>query len=309
MSEYQYVVENSGVIKNTPESETGPQKAQVDPSAILNAPQGPGQSTVRAQAITQLQKSHGNQHVQRVVSGINNEQHMEELAREVDNRRGYGQPITEKTRGKMETALSQDFSNVKVHTDNKADQLSREFGARAFTTGQDIFFRSGAYDPGSNSGDKLLAHELTHVVQQGNSPAHLSGNKMNVSKPGDSGEQEANQISESLNSGSNVGREEENIQNTLQLQEEDETTSLYSEEEEESPVQAQPEDEMPVQKQNEALEEEPPVQAQPEDEIQEEESNAPPEEEEVNPVPEEDKIPEQEEEMVNPQPEEDETQR
>ena len=66
----------------------------------------------------------------------------------------------------MEQAFGADFSGVKVHTDGQSDQLNQSIQARAFTTGQDIFFRQGQYDPGSKGGQELLAHELTHVVQQ-----------------------------------------------------------------------------------------------------------------------------------------------
>jgi hypothetical protein len=66
----------------------------------------------------------------------------------------------------MERALGADFRTVRLHTDDKADWLNRALGARAFTTGEDIFFRRGEYRPGSYSTRRLLAHELTHVVQQ-----------------------------------------------------------------------------------------------------------------------------------------------
>jgi hypothetical protein len=66
----------------------------------------------------------------------------------------------------MERAFEADFSGVKVHTDTEADIMNRQLNARAFTTGQDIFFREGEYSPSSGSGQKLIAHELTHVVQQ-----------------------------------------------------------------------------------------------------------------------------------------------
>src|SRR5690606_29884735 len=58
------------------------------------------------------------------------------------------------------------FANVRIHTNQRADQLNRALDARAFTKGNDIFFRKGEYKPGSAGGDHLLAHELTHVVQQ-----------------------------------------------------------------------------------------------------------------------------------------------
>jgi len=66
----------------------------------------------------------------------------------------------------MEGAFGADFSGVRVHTDRTSDQLNQSIQAKAFTTGQDVFFRQGAYEPGSRGGQELLAHELTHVEQQ-----------------------------------------------------------------------------------------------------------------------------------------------
>ena len=66
----------------------------------------------------------------------------------------------------MEQVFGADFSGVKVHTDATSDELNQAIQAKAFTTGEDIFFRSGAYEPSSWGGQELLAHELTHVVQQ-----------------------------------------------------------------------------------------------------------------------------------------------
>ncbi|WP_392533987.1 DUF4157 domain-containing protein [Nostoc sp. C117] len=80
--------------------------------------------------------------------------------------RGGGQLIADNIRESMEQAFGVDFSGVSVHTDSQSDQLNRSIQARAFTTGQDVFFRRGQYNPGSRAGQELLAHELTHVVQQ-----------------------------------------------------------------------------------------------------------------------------------------------
>ncbi len=80
--------------------------------------------------------------------------------------RGGGQGLDESVREPMERAFGADFSGVKVHADGDADMLNRSIAARAFTTGQDIFFKQGEYDPRSRGGQELLAHELTHVVQQ-----------------------------------------------------------------------------------------------------------------------------------------------
>ena len=80
--------------------------------------------------------------------------------------RGGGQPLPETDRDFMETRLGVDFSNVRVHTNSDAIQMSRELNAHAFTHGRDIYFGSGRYSPGTSSGKRLLAHELTHVLQQ-----------------------------------------------------------------------------------------------------------------------------------------------
>ncbi len=211
MSDLQYVVEDGSMLKPSQEGETTPEAAPgIDPSTVLSAPPGPGQANVRAQAITQLQRTHGNQRVQRLVArSAEEEGDADGLAQAVDDRRGYGQPLPDRTRSQMESGLQQDLSGVRVHSDSAADQLSRQFNAKAFTTGQDIFFRQGTYDPGSSSGDKLLAHEMTHVVQQGNAPAKLAGKKMNVSEPGDAGEREADRVADTITSPAAVSRQDE----------------------------------------------------------------------------------------------------
>jgi hypothetical protein len=214
MSDFQYVVEDSSLLKSSQEQESTAEAApRTDPHTVLSAPEGPGQSNVRAQAITQLQRTHGNQRVQRLVARSPGEENeMDGLAQAVDERRGHGQPLTDRTRQQMEPALQQDLSGVRVHNDDSADQLSREFNAKAFTTGQDVFFRKGAYDPGSSSGDTLLAHELTHVVQQGNAPTKLAGKRMNVSEPGDAGEREADAVAQAVTSPGGVSRREDEVQ-------------------------------------------------------------------------------------------------
>jgi hypothetical protein len=80
---------------------------------------------------------------------------------------GSGQTIPDVNREMFESSMGHDFSGVNVHTDSESDSLNKQLGARAFTTGSDIFFRQGEYNPSSSGGQELLAHELTHVVQQG----------------------------------------------------------------------------------------------------------------------------------------------
>ena len=89
-----------------------------------------------------------------------------DLETSINQARGGGQPLGDNIRKPMEQAFGADFGGVKVHTDSRSDQLNQSIQARAFTTGQDVFFRQGEYNPGSRGGQELIAHELTHVVQQ-----------------------------------------------------------------------------------------------------------------------------------------------
>ena len=90
----------------------------------------------------------------------------EDLDSAINSARGGGQPLDAELQRSMGQAMGADFSGVKVHTDSRADQLNQSIQAKAFTTGQDLFFRGGEYNPGSRGGQELIAHELTHVVQQ-----------------------------------------------------------------------------------------------------------------------------------------------
>jgi hypothetical protein len=85
---------------------------------------------------------------------------------ELRQARGGGQPLPESTRSWMAHRFGAEFGRVRVHTGAGAVQLSRELNARAFTRGDDIYFNDGEFAPGTREGKQLLAHELTHVVQQ-----------------------------------------------------------------------------------------------------------------------------------------------
>ncbi len=89
-----------------------------------------------------------------------------DLESSIQKARGRGQSLEPSLQAKMGQAMGADFSKVKVHTDSQSDQLDKSIQAKAFTTGQDVFFRQGAYDPSSQGGQELIAHELTHVMQQ-----------------------------------------------------------------------------------------------------------------------------------------------
>jgi|GEM_PF-4902570 len=81
--------------------------------------------------------------------------------------KGSGSALPADTRQQMESSFGADFGKVRVHNDSNAAVMSKELNAQAFTHGNDIYFNSGKYDLASRGGQHLLAHELTHTVQQG----------------------------------------------------------------------------------------------------------------------------------------------
>jgi Domain of unknown function (DUF4157) len=109
--------------------------------------------------------------------------------------RGGGVALDTVTRQRYADGLGDSLSDVRIHADAGADALARSVSARAFTTGSDVFFASGEYRPGSSAGDRLIAHELTHVAQQRGAPA--SGPMM-ISDPNDALEVEAEAVAKEL---------------------------------------------------------------------------------------------------------------
>ncbi|MFT5821030.1 MAG: hypothetical protein ACI8ZM_002279 [Crocinitomix sp.] len=89
-----------------------------------------------------------------------------------------GNPMDAQTKSSMENDFGADFSGVKIHTGATASNLSNQIQAKAFTTGNDIYFNQGEYSPNTSSGKHLLAHELTHTIQQGASKTSAVQSKM-----------------------------------------------------------------------------------------------------------------------------------
>ena len=84
----------------------------------------------------------------------------------ISSSRGSGFPMPSALKARMESGFGADFSQVRFHTDSSAAQMSSSIRANAFTSGSDVYFASGKYDPSSRSGQHLIAHELTHTLQQ-----------------------------------------------------------------------------------------------------------------------------------------------
>jgi hypothetical protein len=106
---------------------------------------------------------------------------------------GGGSTLDNDTRADMESRFGTGFGDVKVHTGGAAHDSAKSVNAQAYTVGSNIVFQEGKYDPGSDSGKHMLAHELTHVVQQRSGPVDGSdaGGGVKVSDPSDRFEREA----------------------------------------------------------------------------------------------------------------------
>jgi len=195
-----------------------------------------GRPDLSAKSLLQLQRQYGNRYVQRVLAlakkADKNTEAAPEVEQSIQQSRGGGQALDRGVRAQMESSFGADFSGVRVHTGADADVLNRSLNSRAFTTGQDIFFKEDAYSPGNSGGRELLAHELTHVVQQTGDEVRR---KLTVGQPGDRYEQEADQVARAV------------IQQEAQPIQEDADEKLVQrqveeEEEEEEPLQAKEED-------------------------------------------------------------------
>jgi len=116
------------------------------------------------------------------------------LVREVVN--SPGQPLDAATRAFMEPRFGHDFSRVRVHTDDRAAESARAVSANAYTAGNHVAFGAGQYTPGTLSGQRLMAHELVHVVQQASGPVagSPSGDGLNMSHRTDSFERQARSV-------------------------------------------------------------------------------------------------------------------
>jgi uncharacterized protein YecT (DUF1311 family) len=101
----------------------------------------------------------------------------ESITGRIHSLKGSGSPLPEHAKKNLGNGFGTDFSNVRVHSGSDAAKLAGNLNAQAFTVGNDIFFNSGRYDPVSSAGKYLLAHELTHTIQQGGNSEQVSRQK------------------------------------------------------------------------------------------------------------------------------------
>lgn len=243
-SEYSFE-EKGKVRRQKPQSEKEPEKAAPRSEAERRPPEG----DLDAGTLTQLQQTIGNAAVQRYLaqrSGDGPAEVEEETAKAINEKRGGGQALDDEMAAKAGAVMDHDFDDVRVHTDSQADQLSRSLGAEAFTTGKDIFFREGSYDPASSEGQELLSHELTHVAQQ--SESSPAPGRMTVNDPDDHFEAEADAVADTVTSQPGAGlsqrqevEEEEEVLQRQAVEEEEEMLQMQELEEEEELLQGQDE--------------------------------------------------------------------
>jgi len=158
------------------------------------------QANLDSLTLTELHHYLGNRRVGRLLArrgGAGAFELDEETAERINRERSGGQPLEEGVLAPVEQALGVDLGAVRIHTSSEADALSRQIGAQAFTTGRDIFFRQGAYAPHTTQGRELIAHELTHVLQQSTGSTD-TGTRMIVGAPDDVFEQEAEATAHAL---------------------------------------------------------------------------------------------------------------
>jgi len=165
----------------------------INPEQMLSAPE-----TLRNEDVLVAQQQVGNQVVQRALDRRGRDERVtddqgnlnEDLTRQINGKRGGGSPLPESVQQVASKKLGRKFNDVRIHTDDAADKLSRSVSARAFTIGKDIFFKGGVFSPTSSAGRETLIHELTHVIQQSGSKVSSSG-KLKLGAPDTAMEKEA----------------------------------------------------------------------------------------------------------------------
>ena len=145
-------VQTKPMDKDKKKEEKGIHKAEDPKKKKKKAPAGgKGQGAVQKKAVIRRKEAN---HAPEAVSA------------RIEEQAGKGNPLPPKVLAEMNKSFGMDFSGVRIHHDAIAAQLCCDLNAVAFTHGTDIYFNEGKYNPGSEDGKLLLAHELTHVAQQ-----------------------------------------------------------------------------------------------------------------------------------------------
>lgn len=196
------------VTAPTPARVTAPPMAQpgVAPAVWAQTLARPMATAQAGRSLLQLQRQYGNRYVQRVVqlaraapTLVNGDllrggTVAPEMQTKIQRAQSGGQPLAPQVATQLAPTFGADLSGVRVHTDNTAAQLNQDLGARAFTLGRHIFFDQGQYSPNTTSGQQLLTHELTHVIQQGGLTQPTPAGPLTLGAANDGYEREADQL-------------------------------------------------------------------------------------------------------------------
>jgi hypothetical protein len=168
--------------------------AMVVPHQVGLAIEARRPDTLGAPAVLHLQRTAGNASVGALVSSDEAESPVKDVVR------SHGAPLDTVTRSSMEATLGHEFGDVRVHTDARAAASADSVQAQAYTVGDHIVFGAGTYQPDTAQGQRTLAHELTHVVQQRSGPVDgtPAPGGISLSHPSDRFEQEAERVSASV---------------------------------------------------------------------------------------------------------------
>lgn len=178
---------------------------EIDPTLVVGTPrkpvpglsgEGPNLSptpTTRS-GVLALQRTAGNTTVSRMLEDEPSSPVLDVVGR------GGGRPLEPAVRGFMSSRLGHDFGDVRVHTDHAASESARAINAQAYTVGADVVFQTGRYQPDTPAGQRMLAHELTHVVQQRSGPVEgtPTASGIRISNPSDRFEQAAEHTAEQV---------------------------------------------------------------------------------------------------------------
>ena len=195
------------------------------------------------QAMLHLQRAAGNAGTAALVGKADEESPVQDVVS------SSGRQLDSSTQRDMEARFGTDFSDVEVHTDGRAASSARSVSAQAYTVGNHVVFGDGNYRPDTDDGRHMIAHELTHVVQQRSGPVDGTsvGGGVKVSDPGDRFERQADDTARAVMQRTEAPEEDEEELQSMAIQRAAEEEELV----EESPASEMPASELPVEEQEE----------------------------------------------------------
>lgn len=199
MSDYELIQDVNVGVKPKETKEAGEQGA--DHTSVAKAIEHGRPEALGSRGAMHLQRAAGNAAMGALVQRKEEESPVHHVVG-----KGGGSSLDSSVRARMESSLGYDFSGVRVHTGPEASAAAKSVQAQAFTVGNEVVFNEGKYNPSSPEGQRTIAHELTHVVQQskGDVPGESREGGVKVSDPGDWAEQQAEATADAVMAGNSV---------------------------------------------------------------------------------------------------------